>query len=205
MAKKYRVLCADPPWQFGDKLPGPGRGAEKHYKVLDPEGIRRFPLPPLEDDALLFLWRVSSQQEEALSVMRAWGFVPKSEITWVKLRNGIHDPLAAGVERILQQRRVGSINDCLAFGMGRYVRLCHEVCLIGARGRATSLIQDKAVRSVFFAPRGEHSSKPAVMYELIERLSQGPYAELFAREKRPGWDQWGDELKNGHAAPRVSL
>src|SRR5579859_1044778 len=193
MGKKYSVLYADPPWQFGDKLPGPGRGAEKHYKVLDTEGIRRFPLPPLADDALLFLWRVSSQQEEALSVMRAWGFVPKSEIAWIKTAthcNNIH-LMASGDSH------------GLAFGMGRYVRLCHEVCLIGARGRATSLIRDRAVRSVFFAPRGKHSSKPELMYGLIERLSQGPYAELFARERHVGWDQWGDELQNGRAAPRA--
>lgn len=192
---KCRVLYADPPWAFGDKLPGPGRGAVKHYDVMgDGKGgvdaICRFPLPTLEDDGLLFLWRVSSQPEEALRVMRAWGFTPKSEIVWVKTKNGV----------IYQEEM--SVEDIgLAFGMGRYVRLCHEVCLIGARGKAASIIQDHAVRSVFFAPLSTHSSKPVEMYGLIERLSPGPYVELFARQRRPGWVQYGNELPGGESEP----
>jgi len=180
MMEPFRVLLADPPWSFGDKLPGPSRGAEKNYAVLDIDAIRRFPLPPLADDALLFLWRVSSQPEEALQVMRAWGFVPKSEIVWVKTTDA---------------------GDNLAFGMGRYVRLCHEVCLIGARGRGAQLIRNRSIRSVFFAPRGEHSAKPDSFYTLIEQLAEGPYAELFARRPRVGWTQWGNELPGGSAAP----
>lgn len=34
MSEGYRVICADPPWAFKDKLPGLGRGAKKHYQVL---------------------------------------------------------------------------------------------------------------------------------------------------------------------------
>jgi N6-adenosine-specific RNA methylase IME4 len=192
---KCRVLYADPPWKFGDKLPGPGRGAEKHYDVMgDGKGgvdaICRFPLPHLEDDALLFLWRVSSQPEEALRVMRAWGFTPKSEIVWVKTKSGVV------VETETPAEEIG-----LAFGMGRYVRLCHEVCLIGARGKAASLILNHGVRSVLFAPVGEHSVKPDAMYKFIETLSDGPYVELFARRPQPGWTQYGNELPGGEAAP----
>jgi hypothetical protein len=29
--------------------------------------------------------------------------------------------------------------------------------------------------------------------DLIERLSPGPYLELFARSQRLGWDTWGNE------------
>ena len=47
----YGVLCADPPWKFGDSLPGPKRGAQKHYDVMSVEDICRFELPPLADDA----------------------------------------------------------------------------------------------------------------------------------------------------------
>lgn len=67
-APPFAVLVADPPWSFGDKLPGNVRGAEKHYDVLDQAGIEAFVLPPLADDALLFMWRVSSQPEEACRV-----------------------------------------------------------------------------------------------------------------------------------------
>jgi N6-adenosine-specific RNA methylase IME4 len=180
-----RVLLADPPWSFGDKLPGATRGAERNYGVLGVEDICRFPLPPLAGDALLFLWRVASQPEEAMRVVRAWGFVPKSEVVWVKTAAS-QDP-GPGVR--------------LAFGMGRYVRACHEVCVVAARGRAVRLVRDRAVRSVFFAPRGAHSEKPAEFYGLVERLSEGPYCELFARRPRAGWESYGDELPGGEAAP----
>src|SRR5688500_14613398 len=109
----FRVLVADPPWSFGDKLPGAGRGAEKHYDVLSVDDICAFAVPPTEPDALLFLWRVSSQQEEALRVVRAWGFKPHSEIVWDKLTVG-GKPF---------------------FGMGRIVRGSHETCIIATKGR----------------------------------------------------------------------
>jgi N6-adenosine-specific RNA methylase IME4 len=208
---RYRVITADPPWSFGDKLPGPGRGAEKHYSVMPTDDICAFPLPPVEDDSLLFLWRVSAMQEEALRVVRAWGFVPKSEIVWVKtsgsksvdfervtrdhvsallsMRQPPEDVISNFAE---DMRRCKEPN--LAFGMGRYVRASHETCLVCARGKAAALVRDHSVRSVFFAPRQEHSRKPEEFYSIVERLAPGPYVELFARHRRPGWTQFGDEL-----------
>ncbi len=166
-----RVLVADPPWPFGDKLPGAGRGATKHYKTMTIRDIEDFEYPALQRDAVLFLWRVASMQEEALRVMRCWGFTPKSELVWCKLTKNL--------------RR--------HFGMGRYVRMEHEVCLIGVRGKCFPW--DKGVRSVFTAPVGEHSAKPDAFYEIVERLYPGgPFHELFARRRREGWTQEGDEL-----------
>jgi hypothetical protein len=42
--------------------------------------------------------------------------------------------------------------------------------------------------------KSEHSRKPVAVYDLIARCSPGPYLELFARDRRDGWMQWGDEL-----------
>lgn len=166
-----RVLCADPAWSFGDKLPGKSRGAERNYRVMTVDEVCAFPLPPLADDALLFLWRVSSQVEEAYRVVRAWGFVPKTEIVWRK------------------QTSKGNRH----FGMGRIVRAEHETCVVAKRGRPAIL--SKSVRSVFDAPVGEHSEKPESFYtDVVEQLSAGPYAELFARRRRPGWDCYGLEV-----------
>lgn len=164
------VLVADPPWRFADKLPGPGRGAEKHYQTLTVSEICRFPLPPLAEDAWLFLWRVGAMQHEALSVVTAWGFTVKSELVWRKL----------------------SATGRLRIGMGRYVRNAHEIALVCTRGRVQPV--DRGVPSVFDAPRGEHSAKPAAFYGLVERLAPGPYVELFARHHRPGWSCYGDEV-----------
>lgn len=166
----FRVVVADPAWLLRDALPGPRRGSVKHYRCLPLDEIKRFPMPPVADDALLFLWRVAALGDEAYDVMRAWGFVPKAELVWVK------------------HTRTGKRH----FGMGSYVRNCHEICLIGRRGRAR--VRARNVRSVFDAPVGEHSRKPDEFYEIVESLSDGPYLELFARRRRDGWTCLGDEI-----------
>jgi|SRR6185369_11725170 len=169
-AVSFRVLVADPPWPFGDKLPGNSRGAEKNYRVMSIYDICRLELPPLADDAYLFLWRVSSQVEEAYRVVREWGFTPKSEIVWEKLTAG-GKPW---------------------FGMGRHVRASHETAILAVRGRPKPT--SRSVRSRFAAPAGAHSAKPEAFYDLIEQLAEGPYCELFARRQRPGWTCIGDQM-----------
>ena len=170
MSERFRVLVADPPWPFDDNLGGEIRGAEAHYNVLSMQQIRRFPLPPMYENSILFLWRVSSMQQEALDVLNAWDFRLHSELVWKKLtKHGKRH-----------------------FGMGRIVRAEHETCLIAVSGKP--IILDKSVRSIFEAPTGRHSEKPDVFYKLVERLSAGPYAELFARRHRAGWTTFGDQL-----------
>jgi N6-adenosine-specific RNA methylase IME4 len=169
----FSVLVADCPWSFNDSLPGEGiRGAAKKYEVQSVDFLKAFPLPPLADDALLFFWRVAAMQEEALAVVRAWGFTVKSELVWVK------------------KTTTGKRH----FGMGRYVRAEHEVCLIATRGHGNRLIRSKSVRSVLDAPTGVHSRKPDAFYDLVEQLAPGPYVELFARRQRKGWTCFGNEL-----------
>jgi len=62
----------------------------------------------------------------------------------------------------------------------------------------------------------EHSRKPDELYDLIESCSPGPYLELFARFRRDGWAQWGNEnvetnsetgvaLRNGHSNDQMRL
>jgi N6-adenosine-specific RNA methylase IME4 len=172
---------ADPPWTFGDKLPGKKRGAAKNYNVLRTREIEAFlaerPGLVIAEDALLFLWRVSAMVDDAMGVARAWGFEPKAEIVWIKTeRSGIRH-----------------------FGLGRYVRNSHETCIIARRGKAK--VRDRAVKSVFEAPIGEHSAKPEAFYHLVERLSGGPYMELFARRRRRGWSCFGDELDGEDQVP----
>ncbi len=168
-----RVLYADPPWRFGDKLPGPGRGAAKHYATMTAAEIWQYPLPPVADDAVLFLWRVAAMQYEAICVAEKWGFLVKSEIVWAK------------------QTPTGK----RWFGMGRSVRMEHEVCLIATRGRPQR--KSASVRSILEAVNHGHSQKPHEMYEIIESLYDGPYVELFARDvtsPRPRWTYKGDQV-----------
>jgi N6-adenosine-specific RNA methylase IME4 len=166
-----RALVADPAWPFEDALPGPGRGAAKHYDLMTLEQIKAFPMPDFDPaGAFLFLWRVASMQQEALDVMAAWGFTLKAELVWVKLTQ----------------------QDKLAFGMGRTVRNAHEVCLIGTRGRPQPLVRN--MRSVFMAPLGRHSQKPDEFYDIVRALVAEPRVELFARQVQPGFYAHGLEL-----------
>lgn len=166
----FRVLIADPPWPFRDQLPGDSRGASKNYRTMSVNSIRAFVLPPMYHNSLLGLWRVSAMQREALSVLDAWDFELKTEMVWKKLTK--------------HHKRW--------FGMGHIVRAEHETCLIATSG--TPQILTHSIRSLFEAPIGEHSEKPEEFYRIIERLSPGPYCELFARRQRPGWTCLGDEL-----------
>jgi N6-adenosine-specific RNA methylase IME4 len=171
----FRLILADPPWKFSDDLPGKTRGAAKNYDVMTVAEICSYALPPIADDAMLLLWRLSSMPAEALAVVRAWGFEPKSEIVWVKLSSEKED-------------------STIAVGMGRFVRGSHETCIVATRGKAQRLIRDRGVKSVLLAPRRGHSEKPREFYRVAERLFPGPRVELFARGAPiDGWTQYGRE------------
>jgi N6-adenosine-specific RNA methylase IME4 len=124
---------------------------------------------PAVGDAVLFLWAVSSKLPEALQVMEAWGFEYRTSLAWVK--------------------------DWI--GLGTWVRHRHELLLVGRKGNQPPPEPEDRPDSVFEAPRGRHSAKPACAYELIERAY--PYAsklELFARGvPRAGWSAWGNEVE----------
>jgi N6-adenosine-specific RNA methylase IME4 len=166
------VVVSDPPWHFGDSLPGKTRGASKQYGCLSVPDIAGEMSPLCEgDNVALFLWRVAAMQEEALHLCRLLGFTVKSEIVWEKLtKNGLPH-----------------------FGMGRYVRASHEVCLIAVKGRAFPEIRN--VRSRFAAPVREHSRKPEEFYRIVESMyPSAEKRECFARTVRTGWSQHGNQL-----------
>ena len=80
-------------------------------------------------------------------------------------------------------------------GLGQYFRGTTEHCIFATKGHST-YASEKGV-SGFFAKREEHSAKPPQMYRMIERVSGGPYLEVFARKTRDGWSSWGNEIEGG--------
>jgi len=170
--RRYPVLLADPAWAFRDGTADPSRRIEKnHYGTLSTEQICALPVKDLAaPDAILFLWVPSSHQAEAfLRVLPAWGFEGESDIVWVKT-NGI--------------------------GMGHRVRNRHERLLICTRGNMPHPPPSARPDSVIEAPRREHSRKPDEVCGLIERMYPDlPRIELFARQVRPGWAAWGNEIE----------
>lgn len=180
-AGAYRVVYADPPWSFATySAKGKGRSADAHYDTLDLAGIKALPVAQwAAPDAVLLLWATDPCLPQALEVMAAWGFTYKTVgFYWAKLN------AKAGGRFWFEERDFFT-------GMGFWTRANPEPCLLGTRGKPKRLHGD--VKKLVVAPRREHSRKPELVHERIERLVEGPYLEMFARASRPGWDGWGDQ------------
>lgn len=92
-------------------------------------------------------------------------------------------------------------------GLGNYIRNASETLLFATRGKAP--VKFHSQPNWLFAPQQEHSHKPGEQFAIIERLSDGPYLELFARRRQPGWDAWGNEVESdlqiaGYPVPTYS-
>lgn len=173
---KYRVVLADPPWKLrdrGSRLAPSHNG--KHYDVLSEDDIRAagaFVREVTTVESFLFLWAPNALVIDgtATRVCKSWGYQPKQLITWVKTSKD-------GKPRL---------------GGGHYSRVCTEQLVLARRGRPS--VRDRGVPGVIHAPRTRHSAKPDESYELIERLVEGPYLELYARRRySDNWTAWGNE------------
>lgn len=176
VASGYRagVIYMDPPWKFRTQSEnGEGRSASQHYTTGDIEAIAALPVRELAaDDCILHMWMVDWCPGDALELMQRWGFQHKTtSFTWAK-----ENPSGEGFH----------------MGQGYWTRANPEACWLGTRGKPKRLYAD--VRQLIVAPVMEHSRKPDEIYERIERLSAGPYLELYARRPRAGWTSWGNEL-----------
>lgn len=181
----YRTLMVDLPWAYNDALPGGGRGAESHYDVLH-SGTVAGMAPQIREVtdsvAHLYFWTTNSFLAEALDVVDAWGFDQKTLITWAKVQDA---------PDTLPHERGGEVEIESRMGMGHYLRNSTEHMVFATKGNLNTNASDSVTH--FFAPREEHSAKPAKAYRLAEYLSDGPRLELFSRRDRDGWDVWGDE------------
>lgn len=178
--KKYRVIYADPPWRFKNfSVKGEGRNAVSHYDCLTLDNLCKLPVAEwAQKDCALFMWAIDPMLPDALDLIRAWGFEFKTVgFYWAKTNKNAN-PAAL------------SESDFFT-GMGYWSRANVEQCLLATRGKPSRLAKD--VRRLIIDKRREHSRKPDAIYSRIERLVDGPYLELFARETRPGWDAWGNQ------------
>lgn len=166
--KKYRVIYADPPWSYNDKLDlDCSGGAEKHYNTMPLDAIAALPVGRIaEKNAVLFMWTTNPLIFDSKQIFEAWGFTYKSMFIWDKVKTG----------------------------MGHYNSVRHEMLLICTRGSCTP-DTPRLFDSVQSIERSEnHSEKPQEFREIIETLYAGERIELFARTKRDGWDVWGNEV-----------
>lgn len=162
----YSVIYADPPWSYDHPI-SDSRRIENQYPTMSIDEICALDVPSISaDDAILFLWVTTPMLEKGFRVLNAWGFEYRTSMVWVKP----------------------------SIGMGQWVRQRHELLLIGVKGNIPTPRDGDKPDSVIEAPRLEHSKKPEIVYEIIEKMyPELPKVELFSRNKRNGWETWGFE------------
>lgn len=195
---RYATILVDPPWQFQNRT---GKMAPEHkrllrYPTLELQEIMQLPVARLAAaQSHLYLWIPNALLMEGLEVMRAWGFTYKTNLVWYKIRKD------GGPD---------------GRGVGFYFRNVTELILFGVRGSMRTLQPGRTQVNLFLTRKREHSRKPDELYPIIEACSPGPYLELFARFRRKGWDQWGNEdveenslsgvaRRKGHVDPQLRL
>lgn len=169
----YGLILADPPWRYELRSAGgEAKAPQAHYGCMDTAAIAGLPVGHLaRGDAILLMWATFPMLPQALEVMAAWGFTYKTGAAWAKQ---------------------SSTGRAWAFGTGYILRGAAELLLLGTLGAPP--LRARNLRNLIVAPVREHSRKPDETYALAEALSAGPWCELFARQRRPGWEAWGNQV-----------
>lgn len=196
---RYSTILADPPWAQkggplvggvgeGFKFDGAQRSRDLPYGTMTVAQIVALPVRELAaNDAHLYLWATNRYVEQAYEVARAWGFEPSTMLVWAKALMG--------------------------GGLGGAYGISTEFLLYSRRGALPAKQRERGTWFPWKRPyrngKPQHSAKPPQAIEMIERVSPGPYLELFSRAKqpRPDWDYWGDQSLNtvGHSSPHNLL
>jgi N6-adenosine-specific RNA methylase IME4 len=172
---KFGTILSDPPWRFQNRS---GKMAPEHkrlmrYQTLSFQEIEELPVAQLAlPESHLYLWVPNALILEGLDVMRRWGFTYKTNMVWYKIRKD------GGPD---------------GRGVGFYFRNVTELVLFGTRGKLRTLQPGRTQVNIISSRKREHSRKPDELYNIIEACSPGPYLELFARNPRKNWKQWGNE------------
>lgn len=182
---RYATIVADPAWTMkggplaggvgeGFVFPGKQQTRPLPYATMTLEEIRALPVGKVAaENAALFLWAPNGYVEHVYRVARTWGFTPSTLCVWAK--------------------------NLMGGGLGGAFGISTEYFLYARKGQP---IEKQRIKGTWFnwkRPYNEqgkprHSAKPPEFFELVESLCEGPYLELFARDRRPGWAAWGNEV-----------
>lgn len=177
----FGTVLVDPPWRFQNRT---GKVAPEHrrldrYATMSVEEIQALPVGQLAAArSHLYLWCPNALLPDGLSILSAWGFTYKTNLVWYKVRKD------GGPD---------------GRGVGFYFRNVTELVLFGVKGRLRTGDPARRQVNLLATRKQEHSRKPDELYEIVEACSPGPYVELFARFRRPGWTQWGDQIDSYEA------
>jgi site-specific DNA-methyltransferase (adenine-specific) len=183
--KKYKVIYADPPWSYNDKMSGHSFSLDHEYETQDLDWIKKLDIQSLaDDDCCLFLWVVNPLLPEALEVIKAWEFKYKTlAFCWVKK----------------------TVTGEVVSNLGRWTMGGVELCLLATKGKPQRI--EKNIKQLVFDIRTEHSRKPdEIRDRIVKLMGDIPRIELFARDdgskdlfgknRLDGWDAWGNEVIN---------
>jgi N6-adenosine-specific RNA methylase IME4 len=175
--QRYPILLCDPPWDYKGQTQHGGTGvkdtgsAAGHYPTLTLKQLMDLDVQSITaDDALMFMWSSSPHLDQAVTLLKVWGF---------------------------QWATVGFVWDKQRVNPGFYTMSQCELCLVGKRGRIPRPRGARNVRQLVSAMRGEHSEKPGEVRErIVAMFPHHRRVELFARERSDGWDAWGNEVQS---------
>lgn len=189
--KKYQVIYADPPWDYGGKLQYDktvikDENVGFNKKIFLSSATFKYPTVKLKDlmkldvasiadiDCVLFMWTTGPQMQNSIELGKAWGFEYKTvAFVWDKM---VHNP-------------------------GRYTLSQTEFVLVFRKGRFPEPRGARNVKQLITVHRGEHSVKPLEVIEGITKMfPEQDKIELFARRSYAGWDNWGIENPNSNVA-----
>lgn len=133
--------------------------------------LLRLPISQIcTENSHVHLWVPDFRMPDAPRVIAAWGFKFASCFVWVSGKGG----------------------------NGDYWRTSHQLLALGVRGVLP--FRGKSVLSWVRADLKDHTVKPEVVRKLIERVSPGPYLELFGSQPTPGWTVLGSPAASSHQA-----
>lgn len=175
---QYDIIYADPPWSYNDKMADkPSFSVSNQYDTQKENWLSVLPVQQIAaNDCCLFMWVTSPMLPTGLKLMDSWGFKYKTvAFCWNK--------------------KTSKGNDCA--NLGRWTMGNVELCLLGTKGKPNKWRVDKGVMQLVKAKRTKHSKKPdEVRDRIVALLGDRPRIELFARDKKSGWDVWGNEIEN---------
>lgn len=176
----FDLLYVDSPWKFKTySAKGMGRSADNHYPTMTLKEIRALDVVSLANkNCILLTWITDPFLEAGMEIFKHWGFKYSTVgFYWAKLNQS---------------------GEGWFMGTGYHSRANPELCLLYTRGKGLRRI-NMDVRKLIVAPLGkDHSAKPHETYNRIERLyGDVSRVELFARNAREGWRNWGLDAPEG--------
>ncbi len=184
--KKYQIIYADPPWDYGGKMQFDKSSMKSHnvdwtkdifisaanfkYPTVKTSELKKIPIQQIcDDDCLLFMWVTNPHLSQGIELAEAWGFEYKTvAFIWDKMN---HNP-------------------------GQYTLSNCELCLVFKRGRIPQPRGARNIQQLVRSPRGAHSVKPNEIRDNITKMfPTQAKIELFARQVYDGWDAWGLDVR----------